>query len=122
MPNLSSKCVIAGLNDHDFACIASFFAGDAGAFVAINDASFPENLIESELFGYKRGAFSGALSDRMGLIEHADKGTLFLDEVAELSPKFASQVASYFAGKPLKYKIMTTLKVRPLPSHRPSGS
>jgi DNA-binding NtrC family response regulator len=54
-------------------------------FVALNCAALPESLAESELFGYERGAFSGADKTREGLIERASGGTLFLDEVAELS-------------------------------------
>ena len=53
-------------------------------FVAINCGAIPENLIESELFGHKKGAFTGAVSDKKGLIESAVDGTLFLDEVGEL--------------------------------------
>jgi len=55
-------------------------------FVVINCAGIPENLIESELFGYKKGAFTGATTDKEGLFEVADGGTVFLDEVGELSP------------------------------------
>ena len=55
-----------------------------GSFVAINCNAIPENLIESELFGYEKGAFTGANSQRIGLIETADGGTLFLDEIGEL--------------------------------------
>ena len=53
-------------------------------FVAVNCAALPENLVESELFGYKRGAFSHASQDRDGLIRSAEGGTLFLDEIGEL--------------------------------------
>jgi two-component system response regulator PilR (NtrC family) len=54
-------------------------------FVTINCAGIPENLIESELFGYKKGAFTGAATDKEGLFSVADGGTVFLDEVGELS-------------------------------------
>jgi Nif-specific regulatory protein len=53
-------------------------------FMAINCSAIPEQLLESELFGYKKGAFTGANADKKGLIEHAEGGTLFLDEVADL--------------------------------------
>ena len=52
--------------------------------VPVNCGGIPENLLESELFGYKRGAFTGADSDRKGLFEGADRGTIFLDEIGEL--------------------------------------
>jgi two-component system, NtrC family, response regulator PilR len=55
-------------------------------FVVINCAGIPESLIESELFGYRKGAFTGAVADREGLFGVADNGTIFLDEVGELSP------------------------------------
>jgi two-component system response regulator PilR (NtrC family) len=54
------------------------------AFVAVNCGAIPENLMESEFFGYKRGAFTGADNDKIGYIQAAEKGTLFLDEVGDL--------------------------------------
>lgn len=55
------------------------------AMIYVNCAALPETLAESELFGHKKGAFSGAVQDRLGKFEHADGGTLFLDEIGELS-------------------------------------
>jgi two-component system response regulator HydG len=56
----------------------------AETLISVNCAAIPETLIESELFGYEKGAFTGANTNRMGLIEAADGGTLFLDEIGEL--------------------------------------
>jgi len=59
-------------------------SGRDGAFVAVGCPNLPEDLIESELFGHRRGAFTGAAADRVGLVEQADGGTLFLDEIGDL--------------------------------------
>ncbi len=65
-------------------------SGRKGPFVAVHAAALPAELLESELFGHARGAFSGAVKDKPGFFEHADGGTLFLDEIGELPP--ATQV------------------------------
>ncbi len=59
-------------------------SGRRGQFCAINCAAIPQNLIESELFGYRRGAFSGADRDKPGIVKLADGGTLFLDEIGDM--------------------------------------
>ncbi len=66
-------------------------SGRPGAFVPVNCGALPDNLVESELFGYKKGAFSGAQTDQPGLVRAADAGTLFLDEIGDLPP--SSQAA-----------------------------
>jgi two-component system, NtrC family, nitrogen regulation response regulator NtrX len=64
----------------------------AGPFVEVNCAAIPEELIESELFGHVRGAFTGAVADRRGKFELADAGTLFLDEIGDMSLKTQAKV------------------------------
>jgi DNA-binding NtrC family response regulator len=63
-----------------------------GSFIDLNCAAFQESLLESELFGYEAGAFSGAKARKLGLIELADGGTLFLDEVTELPPSLQAKL------------------------------
>ncbi|MCG8484706.1 MAG: sigma-54 dependent transcriptional regulator, partial [Clostridia bacterium] len=65
---------------------------DNNAYVAINCASIPKTLQESELFGYEKGAFSGAQTNKIGLIERADKGLLFLDEIADMDLKLQAKM------------------------------
>ncbi len=61
------------------------------AFVDLNCAAVPATLLESELFGHERGAFTGAGNEKPGLVEVADGGTLFLDEVGEMAPEIQSK-------------------------------
>ena len=63
-----------------------------GPFVAVNCAALPRELIESELFGYTRGAFSGAIGDHLGLVRAASAGTLLLDEITEMSPELQAKL------------------------------
>ena len=62
------------------------------AFVKVNCAALPHELLESELFGYERGAFTGAIRDKIGKFEQADKGTLLLDEIGEMSPHLQAKL------------------------------
>lgn len=61
-------------------------------FIAINCSGIPETLLESELFGYIKGAFTGAIGNKKGLVEEANQGTLFLDEIGDASPEFQVKV------------------------------
>ena len=67
-------------------------------FVAINCAAIPETLLESEIFGHEKGAFTGAADRRQGCFELADRGTLFLDEIGEMTPAHAGQAAARAPG------------------------
>jgi two-component system nitrogen regulation response regulator GlnG/two-component system response regulator HydG len=79
-------------------------------FIAVNCAAIPENLLESELFGYKKGAFSGAVADKKGLIELADKGTLFLDEIGDLSLNLQSKLLRVLEYRELRMLGDETVK------------
>jgi Nif-specific regulatory protein len=63
-----------------------------GAFIKLNCAALPDNLLESELFGHEKGAFTGASSQRKGRFEQANGGTIFLDEIGEISPTFQAKL------------------------------
>jgi two-component system, NtrC family, response regulator len=70
-----------------------------GPFVAINCAAIPETLLESELFGYEKGSFSGATSQRRGKFEYAKGGTLFLDEIGDLAPEMQVKLLRFLQEK-----------------------
>ncbi len=79
-------------------------------WVDINCAALPEHLVESELFGYEKGAFSGADAVKPGMFELADQGTLFLDEVGELDPKIQVKLLRVLDGAPY-YRLGGSRKV-----------
>jgi DNA-binding NtrC family response regulator len=73
-----------------------------GPFVAVNCAAIPETLLESELFGYKRGAFTDAKTDKRGLMFEAHEGTLFLDEITEMVPTLQAKLLRVIEGKEVR--------------------
>ncbi|RJQ55311.1 MAG: PEP-CTERM-box response regulator transcription factor [Nitrospiraceae bacterium] len=70
-----------------------------GPFIPINCGAIPETLLESELFGHEKGAFTGAYVQQLGKFEYADKGTLFLDEIGEMSPRLQSKLLRFLQEK-----------------------
>ena len=74
----------------------------ARQFVAINCSAIPDNLIENELFGHERGAFTGANERKIGLFESADKSTLFLDEIADLPQGMQAKILRVLQEKELR--------------------
>ncbi len=79
-------------------------------FVAINCAAIPETLLESELFGYERGAFTGAVARKLGRFEMADNGTIFLDEIGELSPLLQVKLLRFLQSHEFEPLGSTTVK------------
>jgi transcriptional regulator with PAS, ATPase and Fis domain len=80
-----------------------------GPFMSVNCSAIPETLLESELFGYRKGAFTGAFSDKKGLIQMADGGTLFLDEIGDMPPALQAKLL----------KVLETGEIMPLGDTKP---
>ena len=74
-----------------------------GPFVPVNCGAFPEQLFEAELFGYEKGAFTGAMKNKIGLLEYADEGTFFLDEVCELPKNLQTKLLRVLQDQELRH-------------------
>ncbi len=102
----TGKEVIANAIHYHSAC-----AG--GPFIKLNCAALPDNLLESELFGHEKGAFSGAVNQRKGRFELANQGTIFLDEIGEISAQFQAKLLRVLQeGEFERVGGVQTLKVR----------
>jgi DNA-binding NtrC family response regulator len=73
-----------------------------GPFLAVNCSALPENLLESELFGHKAGSFTGAKTDQIGLFKAAEKGTIFLDEIGDISPQLQAKLLRVIQSREIK--------------------
>jgi len=102
----SSNVLITGESGTGKELVARAIHGESARgghpLVAVNCGGVPETLIESELFGYKKGAFTGAATNRTGLVEAAQKGTLFLDEIGDLSPSLQVKILRLVQQKTIK--------------------
>jgi len=86
-------------------CLARFIherSGRKGHFISVNAAAIPDSMIESELFGVKKGAFTGAEADRIGLFEEADRGTFYLNEIADSSEAFQAKLLETIENKTVR--------------------
>jgi len=86
-------------------------------FIAVNCSAIPENLLESEFFGHKKGSFTGAMADKKGLLEEAHLGTLFLDEIGDLAFVAQAKILRFlqeFEVRPVGSNITTKVDVRVL--------
>jgi transcriptional regulator with PAS, ATPase and Fis domain len=83
-------------------CIHYHGARKEGNFVALNCGAIPDNLLESELFGHARGAFTGSIRNKSGLIEEADEGTFFMDEIGDLSQHLQAKLLRLLQDKEVR--------------------
>ncbi|MCP4219317.1 MAG: sigma-54-dependent Fis family transcriptional regulator, partial [bacterium] len=93
-----------GVGKNHIARLIHLYSGRKGKFVIVNTPSIPVNLIESEIFGHKKGAFTDAGSDKKGLVDEAEGGTLFLDEIAEIPAVFQAKLLRFIETR--KYQVL----------------
>lgn len=80
------------------------YSGRKGRFVTVNTPGIPDNLLESEIFGHKKGAFTGAGADKKGFVDEAAGGTLFFDEISEVPPTFQAKLLRFIETR--KYRVL----------------
>jgi transcriptional regulator with GAF, ATPase, and Fis domain len=104
--SLDSPVLLLGETGTGKDVIANFIHSSSsrstGPFVSVNCGAIPDTLIDSELFGHEKGAFTGALSQKRGRFERADKGTIFLDEIGELPPKAQVRLLKVLQSKEIE--------------------
>ena len=92
-----------GVGKEEIAKLIHNLSKRKGEFVVVNCASIPDNLLESELFGYEKGAFTGAVQQKKGKIEVADSGTVVLDEIGEMSPYLQAKILRVVEKKEIEH-------------------
>jgi transcriptional regulator with PAS, ATPase and Fis domain len=93
-----------GVGKNHIAELIHRFSGRKGPFTIVHTPSIPETLFESEIFGHKKGAFTGAAEDKKGLVAEAEGGTLFFDEIAEIPVSFQAKLLQFIETQ--KYRVL----------------
>lgn len=99
-----------GVGKSHYAELIHRYSGRTGKFVVAEITSINENLFESTMFGHKKGAFTDAKADKIGLVQEADKGTLFIDEIAEIPVSFQARLLRFIEKK--KYRVLGETRER----------
>jgi transcriptional regulator with PAS, ATPase and Fis domain len=106
--SLEEDCILllgeTGVGKTHTAELIHRYSGRKGPFIVVDTTTINENLFESEIFGHKKGAFTGAVSDKRGLVDEAEEGTLFLDEIAEVPVSFQAKLLRFIEKK--NYRIL----------------
>lgn len=99
-----------GVGKSHIARLIHRFSGRKGPFIIVNTPAIPENLFESEIFGHKKGAFTGASENKKGLVEEAQGGTIFFDEIAEVPATFQAKLLQFIESR--CYRVLGDSKER----------